>query len=332
MFKYGLKGKGIILLLAVLLVFTFLGNQIFASGGQEQDIWRLAAATSGGSYFALGACFAKILTENLDMKVQVQATNGSTHNIILVDSGQSELGLATSTDLLNAWDGTSWAKSKYRNQRIIAPLNFVTLQFFALKRTGINSVYDLEGKRVTAGEAGSTYDVYGREILKTLGVTPAKIINLPKLDCIGLLKDGLADAGLLITAVPSSAIIGLEAEHDISLFTLSEEDIQKLFDAHKYYVPGKIPKGSYKAVKKDLNSIKLANYLITSKAMDSEIIYKVTKAWFDNIKTLANAHPSARDSVPESIIYALIPLHPGAYKYYSELGLDVDHLRPSEMK
>lgn len=329
MFKYSF-GKKLTLLIAILIFFTFLINQAFASN--EPKRWELCAAPAGGSYFALGAGFSQVLAEKLNIKAQVKVTNGGAHNTILVGSGDAELGFATSSDLLSGWNGTDWAEKEYKDLRLIAPLNFITFQAFSIKGKGIKSIYDLEGKTVTAGEAGSSHDIHGRTVLRTLGITPARIVNLPKLDSIGLLRDGLADASIMVTAVPNSGIIELGASHDIVIFALSDEDIEKVMNAEKHFMPSIIPKGTYENVKDDLKTIDVANNVITHKGLSSEIIYEVTKAWFDNIETLVIAHPSAKASVPGAIVYGVIPLHTGAFKYYSELGLDVDHLAPPELK
>lgn len=329
MFKHGLEKK-LILLLIILIIFAFLGGQAFASSVQYN--WVICTAPAGGSYFALGAGFSQVLADKLNMKVQVQVTNGEVQNAILVGSEDAELGFSGSPTLLSAWNGTDWAKKEYKDLRLIAPLNFVVFQVFSIKGKGINSVYDLEGKKIVAGEAGSSHDLHSRAILDTLGIKPAKIYNLPKQDATANLRDGLVDASLMVTAIPSSVIIELEATHDIVMVTLFEEDIEKVVKKYKYFMPCTIPKGTYKAATKDFKTVKVANNIITHKDVSAEIIYQVTKAWFDNIETLIMSHPSAKDSVPEDIIYGVIPLHEGAYKYYKGIGLDVEHLKPPEAK
>lgn len=329
MFKHNL-GKKLFLLLIILIIFAFLGGQAFASSVQYD--WVICTAPAGGSYFALGAGFSQVLADKLNIKVQVQVTNGEVQNAILVGSEDAELGFSGSPTLLSAWNGTDWAKKEYKDLRLIAPLNFVVFQVFSIKGKGINSVYDLEGKNIVAGEAGSSHDIHGRAILDTLGIKPAKIYNLPKQDATGSLRDGLVDASLMVTAIPSSVIIELEATNDVVMVTLSEEDIEKVVKKYKYFIPSIIPKGTYKAVTEDFKTVKVSNNIITNKNVSAEIIYQVTKAWFDNIETLIMSHPSAKESVPEDIIYGVIPLHEGAYKYYKEIGLDVEHLKPSEAK
>jgi len=329
MFKHGL-GKKLILLLIILIIFAFLGGQAFTESVQYTGV--IVTAPAGGSYFALGSGFSQVLADKQNMKIQVQVTNGEVQNAILVGSEDAELGFSGSPTLLSAWNGTDWAKKEYKDLRLIAPLNFVIFQVFSIKGSGINSVYDLEGKKIVAGEAGSSHDLHGRAILDTLGIKPAKIYNLPKQDATGNLRDGLVDASVMVTAIPNSAIIELEATHDIVMVTLSEEDIEKVVKKYKYFIPCTIPKGSYKAATEDSKTVKVANNIITHKDVPAEIIYQVTKAWFDNIDTLIMSHPSAKDSVPEDIIYGVIPLHEGAYKYYKEIGLDVEDLKPPEAK
>jgi len=317
-----------------LVTFIFVLLVFAISGNAAEKRLLLGTSSVGGTYYVLGAGWSNLMNQNIpDVNISVQSGGGPATNVQLIQRGEMDFGLTTGWVAGDGYKGKGWAEGKkYDEMRTIFPLYFSTLHIYTLDKT-IKDIQDLEGKHVSVGLGGSTSDAAGRALLETLGIKPRLISSLaPGAQSNGL-KDGTIDACFAVTGVPGPFMLDLESSHKVGFIKLSQEDFDKVFKAFPFWSQGVIKVGEYKGIKEDLPVINFWNLTIADKDLSDDLIYKIVKATFENRQALITINPRSTSTIPENIIYSTIPIHPGALKYYKEVGIEIpDELIPPEAK
>lgn len=298
----------------------------------EEERLLLGTSSQGGTYYVWGGGWANIMNENIPgVDISVEVTGGPVTNVQLIEEGEMELGFVTTWLGGEAYEGIGWADKKYEKFGTIFPMYPSVLYVYTLEDNPIKSVYDFEGKHISVGAPGSTSDQAGRIVLDVLGITPEEISSLPTNTQVDNLKDGLVDANFAVTGVPGPFMLDLETTHNVRHIELSDEDINKLLEEYPYWSTLDIPSDTYKDLEDDITIIAFWNVAVASTDLSDDLVYELVKQTFANHEELLNVDPSAKDTLAENIIHSSVPLHPGAYKYYEEQGIDIpDELVPPE--
>lgn len=316
----------------ILLSLTF---SVSLCGAQVKPGWpksvTIGAAPVGGTYFIWGGGFAKLLHDKMGIPGNVEVTGGPVHNTQLVDSKQMDFAMVTAGPVYEGWTGEGWAKGKkHQNVRVIFPMYATYFQMYALKKTGIKSIQDLNGKSVGVGPVGGTPATYWPKILEAAGIKPSRIVNAGSADLNSQLKDGMLDANGQSVGLPWVTISEIETTHEINVLAIPKADASKFIAQYPLFATGIIPKGFYKSNKDfDVETITVWNYMTVHKDAPADFVYEVVKKTFENVDILIATHASAKETKPEPIVTSPIPLHPGAIKYYTEKGIKIpDKLVP----
>jgi TRAP transporter TAXI family solute receptor len=285
----------------------------------------LGTASIGGTYYALGGGWAKIISENVDnTEVSVEVTGGPTSNIQLIQKGDMELGYATTWLSGEGYNGEGWAKgTKYDQVLSMYPVFNTVLYVYTLKSTGIKTIYDFEGKNISVGSPGSTSDMAGRAVLEVLGITPKSISSLTVDATQNGLKDGTIDGSFLVAGVPVSGLLNLETTHEIEYISFSDEDMNKILEAYPYWSTDVVPEGTYTHQNGEFPVISFWNIAICAKDMPDDLVYNLVKTTFEHVDELIAVDPSSENTRAEKVGNCGIPLHPGALKYYQEMGIEI---------
>jgi TRAP transporter TAXI family solute receptor len=280
-------------------------------------------APVGGTYYIWGGGFAKLMDEKVGIPTYMVVTGGPVHNTERVDARKLDLGMVTSTPVWEGWYGTGWARGKkHQNVRTIFPMYSSYFQMYALKKSGIKSIGDLNGKSVGLGPVGGTAATYWPMILDAAGVKPGKIVHDASADLDAQLKAGTLDANAQAVGLPWVLITALESTHEINILNIPKAELGKIIAKYPHFSRGVIPKGYYKSNKDyELETIAVWNFMVVHKDVPNDLVYEIVKKTFENRYILIAAHPSARETKPEFIVNSPIPIHPGAVKYYREKGI-----------
>lgn len=306
-----------------------------ASTDTDRPVQHLSLGTSavGGTYYIWGGGWATIMNEHVPgADISVEATGGPQTNLQLMEQGDMELSFLTSWAAGEAWDGLNWAEgTNYRSARTMFPMYSSALYIIARKDSSINSMSDLGGMNVATGPAGSSSDLAGRAILETLGIEPRQLTAITASAQKDGLKDGTLDAIMVVNGTPSSVVLELETTHDLKFIGYTEEELSTILDAYPFWATEDVPADTYKNQPEPITAISLWNVCSAHKDLDSDFVYDMVKATFEYHDNLVAVDQTAATCVPENIIYASTPLHPGAYRYYQEIGIDIpDNLKPVE--
>jgi TRAP transporter TAXI family solute receptor len=285
----------------------------------------LTGGTSG-IYYPLGIGLSNIYSKALpDVKVSVQSTKASVENLNLLEAGRGEVALTLGDALSQAWAGNKDAgySKPLRDLRGISAMHANYVQIVAHRDSGIHTLADLKGKRVSVGAAKSGTELNARAVFAAAGLKYsdfAKVEYLPYKQSAELLQNRQIDATLQSAGLGNPALRDLANSVDVEFIPIPPDVIAKIGD--KAYANGEIPANTYKGQTKAVPVAKIENYLVTRKGVSTETVYKMTKAMYEHLDQLVAAHAAAKSIKLENAIAGMpIPLHPGAEKYYREVGL-----------
>jgi hypothetical protein len=285
----------------------------------------IGTASPGGVYLVYGNALAPLLTNALGVPVSAQATQGPDQNILLLESGNVQLAFVTMGTALQGWNGTGgWTHGKeLRSMRALFPMYDTPFQFVAPESSGILTLPDLAGKRIGVGPQGGTGGSYASKIFEALGI-PAAVRYGAWSSLSTQLRSGQLEALLGTAGVPFPVITELDRTDRLRFIPLSADEIAKLRNAMPEFSPSVVPAGSYPSLTADYKTIGLFNFGVASKDLPDDLVYAIVKAFYANHDPLVGANPAARESVVENLDRnTFIPYHPGAVRYYREIGVEL---------
>ena len=308
--------------LIVLGLFLVLGISFTACSKTEQI--RLATGGSTGTYYAYGSALSQILGEKTNVTITVQSTGASKANIQLMDAGEVELAMVQNDVMDYAWNGTDlFTGEQTRSFNAMAALYAEVCQIVANPSSGIRTIADLRGKNVSVGDAGSGTEFNARQILEAYGISFDDINkqNLgfgPSADAI---KDNKLDAAFVVAGAPTPAIIDLAAGKDIILLEMDEAHAAQLSRSYPFYTLYPIPAGSYRGQTTTVMTPAVKATFIVSPKVSETTVYNLTKALFENKSQIMTAHAKGAELDTSYAVEGIsTPFHPGAIKYFREIG------------
>ncbi|MTI95972.1 MAG: TAXI family TRAP transporter solute-binding subunit [Firmicutes bacterium] len=282
----------------------------------------LGASSVGSSSYNKLTIWSSLISDELDVDVTPEGTAGSVANVQLVHTGELEISATTPNLAREGLEGTGFAEgTKMEDLRLVLTFDSFVLQFFALESSGISSIEDLEGKHINLSRAGSGTDTWARRVLEAAGITPDRISNLSPGEANDLMRDGGLDASAVMGSIHPS-IIELNASHDLNVFGVgdfTDEFILEHTDMFKVTMDG----GIYEGIEEPFVTAGEISILIASSDLPEDFVYDMVKTTYENKNQLASGYEGFATIDPEDIGLGMIPLHPGAYRYYEELGLEL---------
>jgi len=291
----------------------------------QQFINVLTGGTSG-VYYPLGVALSNIYAKAIpDAKSSAQATKASVENLSLLQSGRGEIAFTLGDTLSQAWRGDTEVgfSSKLDKLRDVAAIYPNYVQIVVTADSGIKSLADLKGKRMSVGAAKSGTELNARAVLKAAGLSYNDLGKVEYLDfgaSVDLMKNRQLDATLISAGLGVSAIRDLATSVPIVMIPVPADIVAKIGDPA--YQPSTIPAHTYEGQNADVPAISIQNYLVTSSALKPDLVYAMTKAIFDNLPTLVAAHSAAKAiTLADAPKAGPVPLHEGAERFYKEKGV-----------
>ncbi len=284
------------------------------------------AGGQSGVYYPVGVALSQIYAKEIpNARSTAQVTRASAENLNLLQSGRGEVAFTLADALSDAWKGNEEAgfKQKLDKLRGVSGLYNNYIQIVANADSGIRTLADLKGKRVSVGAARSGTELNAREILKAAGLSYsdlAKVEYLPFGESVELMKNRQLDATLQSAGLGVASIRDLATAIKIVVVPVPADVVAKVGDPA--YQPAVIPANTYIGQTADVPTAAIPNFLVTHAGVPEDVVYRMTKAMYDNLDTLYAAHNAARAIKRENALKGMpVPLHPGAERYYREVGL-----------
>lgn len=280
-----------------------------------------------GVYFPLAGAISRIAHEKLpDIKITVESSGASVANAKLIATGDADMAILQNDIAFYAYNGTKPMFDKpVSNIRGIAALYPEHCQIHARKDAKISSVKDLKGKRVAVGPLGSGTEANAMQILEAYGLKfedLGKVERLSAAESADYLKDGRIDAAFYTVGVGASAIVDTALMVDTMIVPIDGPQADSLVKKYPFYAKDKVPAGIYKGVDKDVPTVAVLAILVAKLELEGDIVYRITKAMWENIGRIESAHAKGKEvKLEKALIGMPIPLHPGAEKFYKEKGM-----------
>lgn len=278
-----------------------------------------------GVYYPLGNALSAIYGAALpDAKVTVQATQGSVQNLNLLQAGRGDVAFALGDSVGFAWKGAAdmGFTSKLDHLRTLAAVYPNYIQIVATKESGIRTLADLKGKRVSVGAPRSGTEVNARRVFQAAGLTydMMSVQYLPFGESVRLMETAQLDATLQSAGLGVASIRDLANAVPITFVSVPPAIVAKLGDAA--YLSKPIPAGTYQGQDAEVMTVAINNLLMTREELPANLVYALTKTMFEKLPDLAAAHVAAKGiSLERAPQGSPVPLHPGAERYYREKGV-----------
>lgn len=319
----------------VLIALTALFMLLVGCGGKTEEKKEVAAfdrskefvtiatGPTSGIYFPIGGAFAEAL-KSAGYSTSSQATGASAENISMISKGEAELAIAMQDSVMQAYEGFGAYEGK-ANPELKALMrlwpNYV--QLVTLKKSGINSVADLKGKRVGVGAANSGVELNARMIYEAYGMTYAdsKVDYLSYGEAIDQMKNGQCDAAFVTSGLPNGTIMELATSYDMQIVPIDGAGRDSLIEKYPFFSKTIVPANTYNNTS-DVESVFVYNIMLVNDKLSEEMVYDMISVIFDNIATVKASHNAANKNIDLSfgVEDVKIPLHPGAAKFWKEKG------------
>ena len=296
------------------------------TGCNEKKNYILATGGTSGTYYPFGGAIANIWNTKIEnMNVTAQATGASAENLRLISKGDAEFATVQNDVMDYAYRGSDmFAGQKLPNLASIGTLYPEVVQIAASKSSGITTVADLHGKRVSVGDAGSGVEFNAKQILEGYGITFDDISknNLSFKESAEGLQNGTLDACFITAGVPNSALQELAFTAGLVLIPVNGAEADSICNKYSFYTKTIIPAGTYKGTDVDTEALAIKATLAVNANLDENTVYDMTKALFENLEELGTAHAKGKEVSAESAVTGIsVPFHPGAAKYFKEIGV-----------
>ena len=324
--------KRLVVVLAVVLVFTTLfltacgdnkGEQETNGGDLSTLTINVGTGGSTGTYYGYCNVISTLLKEKTGAQLMIQSSGASKANILDIDDGVVDMAIVQNDVMDYAYNGTSLFKDvgEIKSFSALGAAYAEVCQIVAKADSGIKTVADLKGKKVSVGDSGSGVEFNAEQILGAYGITFDDIDkqNLSFDASANALKDGKIDAFFCTAGAPTVAITDLSTTTGIVLVEIDAEHLANLQKDYGFYAAYTVPAGTYKGIDEDVTTVAVKATFIVSNKLSEETVYQLTKAIYEN-KDEYSHEKAAEMSLEYAVSSISVPFHPGAEKYYKEVG------------
>ena len=285
-----------------------------------------------GVYYPAGGAISKLVNEHskdYNIKMTVESTGGSVYNVNALHNGDIDLGVVQSDIQYQAYNGLgNWKGKPFTKLRAMFSLHPEAVNILAAADKNIHSVADLKGKIVNIGAPGTGQRVNALDLFKAEGINPdsdLKAEGIKPAEAAEMLQDGRIDAYFYTVGHPNGSFKeAVAGTRKVNFVPVSKEIVAKLVKEMPYYAPATIPVGDYPGVANtsDVQTFGVKATICTTADVPEDVVYNITKTVFENLDQLKKLHPALAVLTKENMLQGLsAPLHPGALKYFKEVGL-----------
>jgi hypothetical protein len=305
------------------------GSVAFAVSAQNISI---ATGGTGGVYYPMGGGMAAVLSKYVDgMQATAEVTGGSVANLQLIGTGKPYIALSMADAALDAYKGQDKFKSKAVPVRTLMILYPNRMHVVSIEGTGVKTIEDLKGKRVSTGSGGSATEVMAFRVIEAAGLDKDRDMRRERLgvaESVNALKDRKIDAFFWVGGLPTAAVTDLASSPGVKIKMVDHAELVPAMNK-KYgnlYVKDAISKDVYRGMEKDNAQATVMNILVAHENMDDKTAYSIVKAIFDHREELVRVHKEAANFKVENQKKDASPLpwHPGAVKYFAEKGVKLN--------
>lgn len=313
------------ILLFITLTLSACGGGSGDSDGDDPKFLSILTGGTSGTYYPLGGEMQKTIEDETGIEADSVASNASADNIADLEAEEAEIAFTQTDVMSNAIEGINSFDEPVDDILAMGSLYPETIQIVTTEDTGIETVDDLEGHKVSVGAPGSGTYVNAEQILDVYGLDIEDDINASDLDfeeSVDDIKDGNIDASFITAGTPTGAVEDLNATDDVKIVEVEEDKADELIAEHPYYTDDTVEEGTYD-LDEDVNTVAVLAMLAVREDVPEDTVYDITKAIYENADSMS--HDKAKEITPDSGLDGIgMDLHPGAEKYFDEEGIEKD--------
>jgi TRAP transporter TAXI family solute receptor len=313
----------------ILTLAAVAATLVFGAAQAQQKTIAIGTGGTGGVYYPIGGALANLISKNLvNTQATAQVTGGSVDNLKLIGSGQSEIGFSMADAALDAQKGEDKFKGNPVKLQTLMVLYPNIMHVVSIDGTGVETMSDLKGKRVSTGSPGSATEVMAFRVIEAAGLDKDKDMKRERLsvaESVNALKDRKIDAFFWVGGLPTAAVTDLGATPGVKIKLIDHSDLVDKMNA-KYgnlYSAATIKSGIYPGQDKDNKVTAVWNILVTGDKMSDQEAYDIVKLMVEKNADLVAVHQEAKSfSLANQVkTNSSVPWHPGAVKYFTEKGV-----------
>lgn len=294
---------------------------------KEATSFTVGTSSSGGTVYAVGAGVSNLLSNKVKgLKMRAVSTGGAVDNVGLMSRKEIQFALNAASVNSMACSGTLKGFGKQPNIRAIASLYPSVIHFLASKNSQITDLDKVKGTKGAVGAAGSASERYSADILSCYGIEYTtrrdfEPVFTSSSNAVDLFKDGHIDWAFFPLGVPGANVTDLCMSGNINILPITGARRDEILKKYNYYVPYTIPGGTYKGFDSNIDTLACAIILTCDSSVDDDTVYKITKSLWDNLADVQKIAKALKWMNKTTATQGLgAPLHPGAERYYREIG------------
>ena len=318
---------GLLLVLSLFLVACGGGSdegEKEDKGSEDPEYLSFLTGGTSGTYYPLGGAIAKIILDETGIQADAVSSNASADNIIAVKDGEAEMAFTQTDVAADAAEGINAFDEPIDTVLGLGSLYPETIQIVTIADSGIKTVEDLKGKKVSVGAPGSGTYINAEQILEAYDMTMDDIEeqNLDFGESAGGIKDGNIDAAFITAGTPTGAVEELQATSEVHIIPVDADKAEGLIEKYPYYALDTVPEGTY-GLEADVDTVAVLAMIVVTDQLSEDTVYDMTKALYENSDDIAHAK-SEEISVDHALDGIGIEMHPGAQKYFDEKGIEAN--------
>lgn len=320
-------------------LMTLMATAVAPVQAADSKQYILATATTGGTFYPVGVALATLTKVKLEPKQKIGmsaiSSAGSGENIKLLKENQAQFAILQALYGSWAWNGTGKLEKagKQSHLRSVSMLwqnvEHFTVKSDRVKSGNMDDLKKFDGAKFSIGKRNSGSEGSARHILAALGINPDKEFDLAYLG-YGPSADAMQNGAIVGMNTPAGAPVGAVSRafanmgDDIRVLDFTDKQLKKINKEADLWSRYKIPAGTYPGQKKDINTVAQPNFMVVRADVDEESVYQITKTIYENLDFLNGIHKATKVMSLEKAISGLpMPLHPGAARYYKEMGVKI---------
>ena len=318
--------------LALALVLALAAVPAAAQWKPEIQFLKIGVSSAGGDWFRAGAKFSTMVPEALPGLASSTVIGGGVVNVTRIGKGEAQMAFALTPYPEQGYKGESKHYPKpIKNVRLIASNlgRHVTVAMIVLKDSPIKSIQDIKGKRIVAGDRGWGTTELAESFMAAAGMPPDKFkadggtISYTSItDRSKALQDKNVDAIFIPAQVNYPDLMAVQQSSGLRVIGFSDDVVSKALVTMPGLVKSTVPKGLYGVAGDNLATAGFLQQLIVDAGLSDELVYRITKLWWQKIKDIHEIAPGLDQAdVKMAMEHATIPFHPGAIRYYKEVGV-----------
>jgi len=310
-------------LLLPLVVILAVALVIPAALAQQRRLVSIASGWVVGVYYPLAGAMSRIVykVKDLNLRATVESSGASVANAQLIGTGDADFALLQNDIAFYAYNGVTL--SAFKDMGAVFTIYPELVHAVVTKASGVKTVRDLKGKKVVLGPQGSGTEANALQILEAYGLKESdfKAERIDAAAAADQLKDGRVDAAFFTTGMGSAVIVDSFISGKVALVPVTGSEAEAMKKKYPFYTSVKVPANTYKD-QAETTTVAVMAMMVARSDLPEDLVYRFTKAIFDDLKQFHAAHSAATHLTLETALSGNpIPLHPGAARFYKEKGI-----------